>query len=180
MTESLPPERDKTEPLRLMMVQVDDVTGELLGEFVRRAEALGARNIQIVASLTKKGRPGYLVYIDVPASLEAEIAFMLGSELGAWGYRVLQTEHRHFDIGRVTITLETRIAGESRRFPLRLKTVSDGERLLRVKAEFDDVAAICRALRNDGADVPVMVLKAQVESRFSRDHAEGAILALDL
>ena len=60
--------------MRLLMAQVDDVSGELLGEFIRRVEALGARNVQIVSSITKKGRPGYIVYVDVPESLESEVA----------------------------------------------------------------------------------------------------------
>jgi len=150
--------------MRLLMAQVDDVPGEQIGEFIRQAEALGARNVQIVASLTKKGRPGYIIYLDVAADLEIEAGLLLGSELGTWGYRVLAAEHRHFDITRVETTLGVTIGSTAHAFTMRAKTIADGPRVLRVKAEHDDLAAICASLRERGHAVPLAVLKAAVES----------------
>ncbi|MBK8961440.1 MAG: DUF111 family protein [Proteobacteria bacterium] len=88
-----------------MMAQVDDVPGELMGEFILRAEALGARNVQVVPSITKKNRPAYLVYLDVPAALESEAARLLGAELGCCSYRVIEAEHHRFDIARTTVAV---------------------------------------------------------------------------
>jgi uncharacterized protein (DUF111 family) len=166
-------------PMRLMMAQVDDVPGELLGEFIRRAELLGARNVQIVPSVTKKGRPGYIIYVDVPTELEADVALLFGSELGAWGYRVLQAEHHHFEIKRLSVPLEITLGtvgdvGQS--FTIRMKTISNAGKLLRVKAEFDDLSAICRALREAKHQVPIAVLKGAVESLFADQHVAGAPL----
>lgn len=161
--------------LRLMMAQVDDVPGELMGEFICRAEALGARNVQVVSSITKKNRPAYLVYLDVPAALEAAAARLLGAELGCWGYRVLQAEHHHFDIARTTVALTVRRGGVSRQSSMRIKTISNGDERLRVKAEHDDLVSLCAALRDARADrladahadVPLAVLKAAVESQLA-------------
>jgi len=150
--------------MRLLMAQVDDVPGEQIGEFIRQAEALGARNVQVVASVTKKGRPGYVVFLDIAAELETDAGLLLGSELGTWGYRVLAAEHRHFDITRVETALGVTIGGTAHAFTLRAKTIAEGRRLLRVKAEHDDLAAICAALREQGHAVPLAVLKAAVES----------------
>jgi uncharacterized protein (DUF111 family) len=150
--------------MRLLMAQVDDVPGEQIGEFIRQAEALGARNVQVVASLTKKGRPGYIIYLDVAAELETEAGLLLGSELGTWGYRVLAAEHRHFDITRVDTALGVTIGGTAYQFELRAKTIADGPQVLRVKAEHDDLAQIGAALREQGHRVPLAVLKAAVES----------------
>jgi len=155
-----------SEPLSLVMAQVDDVPGELLGEFIRRAEELGARNVQAVASVTKKGRPGYLLYVDVPAALETELGLLLGAELGCWGYRVLAAEHRHFDIERLRMTLVLTLEGTELRWPLRAKTIASGARVLRIKAEHDDLAAICAHLREQGRALPLAVLKAAVETRL--------------
>lgn len=166
------------EPMRLMMAQVDDVPGELLGEFIRRAELLGARNVQVVASVTKKGRPGYLIYVDVPGNLESEVALLFGSELGAWGYRVLQAEHHHFEIKRLSVALEITTGDVSHSFTIRMKTISNAGELLRVKAEYDDLSSICRALREAKHQVPIMVLKASVESQFSDQHIAGAPVRL--
>ncbi|MEQ9062001.1 MAG: pyridinium-3,5-bisthiocarboxylic acid mononucleotide nickel chelatase [Gammaproteobacteria bacterium] len=161
--------------LSLVMAQVDDVPGELLGEFIARAEALGARNVQAVASVTKKGRPGYLLYVDVPAALEHELGLLLAAELGCWGYRVLAAEHRHFDISRRSVTLALELAGAGFRFPLRAKTIGSDGRALRVKAEHDDLAAICAQLREQGHAVPLAVLKAAVETRLRAAPGEDTL-----
>lgn len=150
--------------MRLLMAQVDDVPGEQMGEFIRQAEALGARNVQVVASLTKKGRPGYIIYLDVAAELETEAGLLLGSELGTWGYRVLAAEHRHFDITRIETALGVTIDGTTHAFALRVKTIANGAQVLRVKAEHDDLATIGANLRERGHGVPLAVLKAAVES----------------
>lgn len=158
-----------------MMAQVDDVPGELMGEFIRRAEALGARNVQVVPSITKKNRPAYLVYLDVPAALEAPAARLLGAELGCWGYRVIEAEHHHFDIARTTVALTVHRGGVSREIAMRIKTISDGDDRLRVKAEHDDLVSLCATLREAQtelpaaarADVPLAVLKAAVESQLA-------------
>ena len=153
-----------TDEMRLLMAQVDDVPGELMGEFIRRAEDLGARNVQAVASITKKGRPGYIVYVDVPASREAAIATLFGAELGTWGYRVLAAEHRHFEIERFTVMLDVDVDDQTKTFELGAKKISQAGQFTRIKVEYDDLSRICAALRECGHDVPLAVLKAETES----------------
>lgn len=153
-----------SEALRLLLAQVDDVPGEQMAAFMQAAEDLGVRNLQVVPSLTKKGRPGYMVWLDVPAALEDTAARLLGSELGTWGYRVLAAEHHHFDIRRHTTTLRLTVVGETHTFTLGTKTIAQGAATLRVKAEHDDLAAICQALRARGHAVAQPVLKAAVET----------------
>ncbi len=160
---------------RLLMAQVDDVPGELLGEFMRRVEALGALNVQAVPTVAKKGRPGYLLYIDVPAALEHEVGVLLAAELGTWGYRVLEGQHRHFDIARIDVTLSVSVGGDTHAFQLRAKTISDAGVTLRVKAEHDDLAAIAGRLAEAGQRVPLAVLKAAVESRLHADPARTRV-----
>jgi hypothetical protein len=155
-----------SEEMRLLMAQVDDVPGELMGEFIRRAEMLGARNVQALASITKKGRPGYVVYVDVPAAREADIATLFGAELGTWGYRVIAAEHRHFDIERFTVALDIQLAGEVQTFELGAKKISQAGRFTRIKVEYDDLSRICQTLRAHGHDLPLAVLKAETETRL--------------
>jgi len=152
--------------MRLIMAQVDDVSGELLGEVIQRLERLGARNVQIVSTVTKKGRPGYILYIDVPDELESDVAYLLVSELGTWGYRVLAAEHKHFDIKHIDITLVVVVGDGRYEFDLHLKSISHAGQM-RVKAEHDDLSSICRILREKQQYVPLAVLKAQVESRLT-------------
>jgi len=82
----------------LIIAQVDDASGEVLQDVAERLHAIGARNVQVLASLGKKGRPGHVLMIDVPAQREEDVAKLLAAELGVWGYRVLESRHQHFDI----------------------------------------------------------------------------------
>ena len=79
---------------------------------------------------------------------------------------MLAAEHRHFDIERLRMTLVLTLEGTELRWPLRAKTIASGARVLRIKAEHDDLAAICAHLREQGRALPLAVLKAAVETRL--------------
>jgi uncharacterized protein (DUF111 family) len=79
----------------LLFVQVDHLSGELLGDALEQLYAAGATNVQILSTLTKKGRPGSLITIDVlPDKLEA-VERVVVIELGATGWHRLPTQHVH-------------------------------------------------------------------------------------
>lgn len=147
----------------LLMAQVDDVSGEVMGEFIRRASAVGAKNVQVIPSITKKNRPGYVVYVDTPASLEPEFAELFGAELGTWGYRVIAAEHRHFDIERVDVGVTVQARDFERRFDLRTKRISQPGVFTRIKAEYDDLSQICGTLREAGIPIALADFKADIE-----------------
>ena len=50
---------------QILYVQVDRVDGEAAGYLIEEIYAAGAGNVQLIPSLTKKGRPGYILFIDV-------------------------------------------------------------------------------------------------------------------
>lgn len=148
----------------LLMAQIDDAPGELLGEVMKTLAGMGAKNVQLLSSFAKKGRPGYVLLVDILAEQEAEFAAVLGGDLGVWGYRVLHSDHKHFSIERYATTVEIAFEGLVWSFPMRIKRILDGTRLLRIKAEHDDLAAICSAFRSDGFAMGITVLKAHVEA----------------
>ncbi len=149
--------------LILLMAQVDDAPGELLGEVISRLEALGAKNLQLLSSLTKKGRPGYVLMVDIHADKEEDVAALLADELGIWGYRILHAEHKHFDIEKFETRVTIRHQGKCHQFSLRAKKIYRTGKLLRIKAEHDDLSLIGACLRDAGAALPHAVLKARVE-----------------
>jgi uncharacterized protein (DUF111 family) len=127
----------------LLMTQIDDAPGELLGRVLEQMNEMGARNVQLLSGVGKKGRPGYVLLIDINAEDEAEFAALLAGELGVWGYRVLESQHKHFDIQRYETRLELHWNGTSRRYPLRIKRIFNDGNFMCAKAEHDDLAAIC-------------------------------------
>jgi uncharacterized protein (DUF111 family) len=163
----------------LLLAQIDDAPGELLGHVLEQLDGLGAKNVQLLANIGKKGRPGYTLLVDIDADAEQEVAGLLAGELGIWGYRVLQSEHKHFEFRRATVELEVRRGGVTRAFSVRVKRVFNDGRFLRVKAEHDDLATICRELSRDGEPTYLAVLKSQVEAGLGADEPGGR-LVLDL
>ncbi len=157
-----------SEGLRLLMAQIDDAPGELLGQIVNQMAEMGAKNVQLLSSLGKKGRPGYVLLLDIDAEDETEFAALMAGELGIWGYRVLQSQHKHFDIRRYRTKLEVRRGDDVRVFPLRIKRIFNEGTFMRAKAEHDDLAAICALLGQEN-NVHLTVLKAAVETAVGAD-----------
>ncbi|WFU11870.1 DUF111 family protein (plasmid) [Rhizobium sp. CB3090] len=148
----------------LIMAQIDDVPGELLGHVIDKMTEMGAKNVQLLSSLGKKGRPSYVLLVDIKAEDEPDFAALLVGDLGIWGYRVLESQHKHFDIRRYQTTLELRWGEEIRRFPLRIKRILNEGVFLRAKAEHDDLAAISQE-----TGLSVAVLKAAIETAVGTD-----------
>lgn len=162
----------------LLMAQIDDAPGELLGRVMTQMTELGAKNIQLLSSLAKKGRPGYVLLVDILAEDEPDFAALLVGELGIWGYRVLQSQHKHFDIRRYRTELRLRWTGNEHRVEIGLKRILGGGAFMRVKAEHDELAKICESL-SGRCHLPLSVLKAAVETAAGTDEP-GPILDVDL
>lgn len=158
----------------LLMVQVDDATGEVLQDVCEQLHRAGARNVQLLASLGKKGRPAHVLLIDIDAALEDEIALLLGMELGAWGYRVLESRHRHFDIRLGRRRLRLRFGTTHESFDLGCKEIRAGERLLAIKVEHDHLVVLRERLSAAGTPVALRTLRAALETAL-RASSDGVI-----
>ena len=146
----------------LLMAQIDDAPGELLGSVIQQMSEMGAKNVQLLSSFGKKGRPGYVLLIDINAEDETDFAVLLAAELGIWGYRVLESQHKHFDVRHYSTQLELHWNGTSRRYPLRIKRILCDGHFMRAKAEHDDLVAICAGAATTRR-LPLAVLKSATE-----------------
>ncbi|MEM6940829.1 MAG: nickel insertion protein [Pseudomonadota bacterium] len=160
----------------LLMVQVDDATGEVLGEVMQQAAEMGAKNVQLLSSQTKKGRPGHVLMLDVLADQETEFAALLVGELGVWGYRVLHSYHKHFEIERHTADVNVQVPGQpSRSSEVRIKRILQSGTCIRIKAEFDDLRDLCAVLKADGVPISISVLKSHIETAIGTRIPDGPI-----
>jgi hypothetical protein len=153
----------------LILAQVDDATGEVLQDVMERLHRAGSRNVQLLASLAKKGRPGHVLLIDVPAAREDDVALVLGTELGVWGYRVVESSHRHFDIHLLNKPLRVRVADEMLTFEVGWKRIEKEGCLLAVKIEHDHLASLRDELERKGVQVSLRWLRANLEQQLSKD-----------
>ena len=147
----------------LILVQIDDRSGEVLGHALEELMSLGARNVEVLSSVTKKGRPGCVLLIDLEASEEAGVAAYLAAELGSWGYHVLETQHRHFETVLEDRSVIVTCGAQSRTFSMPCKFFSHDGKLLRVKVERSDVEAVQRFVSETDAACSTDTVRSRLE-----------------
>ena len=134
------------QPVVLLEANVDDVTGEVLAHTITRVLDAGAHDAWITPVVMKKGRPAHTIHALCDPVLAAQVTEVITVETGTLGVRGHRIER--WPAARDITTVE--VAGQ----PVRVK-VSPG----RVKAEFDDAAAVA-----EGSNRPVREVLAEAES----------------
>ena len=122
------------QPVSLLEVNVDDVTGEVLAGAVSALLEAGAHDAWVTPIVMKKGRPAYTVSALADPALAEQVSLVLMKETGSLGVR--QARLDRWPSARQAAEVE--VGG----VPVRVK-VSAG----RVKVEHDDAA---RAARRTG------------------------------
>lgn len=163
---------------KLIIAQVDHASGELIGQAIQDLISAGAKNVQLLQTLTKKGRPGYLMMIDSSEEKVASIVTYLAQELNIWGYYILDSKHVHFDISfqEKPVLL---LAGEHRYlYLLKPKYVKDGERILSIKVDHSQLLEIHKIFKGWGYQIPIHVLRVRLEALLYSDNNEELYLQM--
>ncbi len=151
----------------LLMITVDNVSGEVIPYLIETAIERGAKNMHVVPAITKKGRPEYLLFVDVDeSSLEPVVGFLL-AELGSLGYRVIRDEHVPSDyiIDQVEVDLSTLGIAISRLVHIKVIKRQDGS-ILTANLEYEDLRSLTEDLNGDAVKIPMMKLKSMIEGRY--------------
>lgn len=144
--------RDEVEVLE---TNVDNVTGEVLGELIEVLMAEGAKDVAIVPMLMKKGRPGYLVKVMTASQDAARLAYRIMEETGSLGVRVMHVKHRYI-AAREEKRVKVRIKGLEREVNVKVGKDARGN-VLNVAAEFEDVKRLARELKMPVKEVTKVV-----------------------
>ena len=80
----------------LLLVQLDHLTGEDIGWAMEADGLPGIRNRNLISTLTKKGRMGHLLLLDVDPEAEADVGRFLLESLTTSGYHRIETRHVHY------------------------------------------------------------------------------------
>jgi uncharacterized protein (TIGR00299 family) protein len=152
-------ESDAGQPVAVLEVTVDDVTGEQLAHTVAALLDAGAHDAWLAPVMMKKGRPGHVVHVLCDPVRVPELRAVLRSGTGSLGVRMTVAERwpAARSIGSVVVDGQL----------IRVKVSAD-----RVKAEHDDVAV---AARRTG--LPLRELAARAEATWDADHGRGRIAA---
>jgi len=135
-----------TQEVSIIETDVDDISGEILGNFINKLQNENILDIQIIPSITKKNRPSYIIQILCYPEYTTTLIEKSIHELGTLGVR-------YNTINRVCVDriMEQRtIEIEGRRFDVNFKIsyiASDkGKEVVNIKPEFEDIKKISEDL----------------------------------
>lgn len=144
-----------------IVVNLDDVTGEVLGDAQRTLMQAGALDVWTSAIQMKKGRPGVMLSLlcentkrDELARLMIELTGSFGVRFRDWGRVVLDRRH---------VTVDTRYGR------LRVKVGELGGKIVAASPEFEDVKKMAHEA---GASVREVMDAAQSAAHIWRE-AQG-------
>lgn len=144
------------QPVMLLEVNVDDITGEQLADAVQALLDAGAHDAWITPIVMKKGRPAHTVSVLADSAVAGDLAQALTRATGSLGVRGRLLERWP------KARLETRVDVDG--LPVRIK-VGAG----RVKVEHDDAV---RVSRQTGRPLPDVISLAQERWRHQQADAD--------
>ncbi len=153
---------------RIILAQVDHVSGEVIGFAIEKLMQIGAHNIQLIPTITKKNRPGNIMIIDTDERHEAGIADFLSRELKVSGYHRIHTRHVFFKVTFVEKHLRLNINGKGKTLKCRFKVIGDPSDPISVDIEHDFVVEVQSVIENNSdAYISLNELRNIIEASFS-------------
>ncbi|MEE9610722.1 MAG: nickel insertion protein [Desulfatiglandales bacterium] len=131
---------------KLIFAQIDHVAGEVLGFAMERLMELGANNVQLIPTITKKNRPGNIIIIDIDAKDEEVMAEFLAKELKVPGYHRINTAHIFHHVSFSKKTLNININGAIEKLQCEIRLMGDPSSPLSVGIEHDFLVKIQKLL----------------------------------
>jgi len=127
--------------VKILETNVDDVSGEVLGNMIEKIMAQGAKDVTISSAITKKGRPTNLVSVICDSDTMNSIMDLLVTETGTLGVRVRTSER--YIVPRAVKTLSVNIQGQNFDVRYKIRDLNNGSHF---KIESDDIKEISSVL----------------------------------
>ena len=162
---------------RLVLAQVDHVTGEVLGFAVDRIMEMGANNVQLIPTITKKSRPGNIIIIDVAPSLEDGIADFLANELKISGYHRINTSHVFHKVSFVEKAVNIHLNGRPIGVQCKFKVIGEPSSPVAVDVEHDFLVELQRVI-SDHCDRYTSLEELRRKIELSFDAANDQITVI--
>ena len=127
--------------VKILETNVDDVSGEILGNLIEKIMEKGAKDVSIYHGITKKGRPTNLVSVICSDENVEKIVDTLVLETGTLGIRI--SESNRFIVPRTIHTISLTLNGNS--FQVNYKK-SSFKGKTDFKIEFDDLKNVSNTI----------------------------------
>ena len=150
--------------VKILETNVDDVSGEILGNLIETIMEKGARDVSIYTGISKKGRPTNLISVICTEENVDKIIDILVMETGTLGIRVLDSNR--FIIPRKIYDVSIVLDGQS--FQVRYKQFSYKQKT-NFKIEFDDLKRISAILDKSIKETELLLRKEIEKLENSND-----------
>ncbi len=158
---------------QLIVTHVDHLSGEVLGFAVERLMALGARNVQLCPTLTKKNRPGHMLLIDGGVDREEALARFLITELKITGYHRIDTTHVFHETTVQKRQVIIRAGTDTASVDCAIKLVGDPKKPLTLSVEHDSLVRVQNHLREHcHVQISLVDLRRRIEARALESSGE--------
>ena len=158
----------------LILVQIDHLSGELLGNVIEDFYDAGAKNVQIVSAITKKNRPAYMIFIDVPFQKADKVENVIIKECGSSGWHRISTCHRHTNVSVQKKQIKIRTEKGYYNFEAEGKVINDDWK--HARPEYENCIKLKKLLlEKEGISIPVKNIQNYLSMLFYGEKNELTI-----
>lgn len=150
--------------VKILETNVDDVSGEILGNLIEKIMTKGARDVSIYSGITKKGRPTNLVSIICSNDTLDQIVDTLVLETGTLGIRI--SDSNRFIVPRTNHDVSLSLNGHTLQVNYK-KSSFKGK--INFKIEFDDLKKISNIIDKPIKETEVLVRKEIEKLEINND-----------
>ncbi|MDE1829319.1 MAG: nickel pincer cofactor biosynthesis protein LarC [Thaumarchaeota archaeon] len=140
--------------VQIIETNVDDVSGEVIGQMIDKLVSIGARDVTVTPAITKKNRPTNIVSVICDSSNLNDMINTIISETGTLGVRV-RASNRYI-VPRTIVSVPITIHG--RNFNVQCKIVKSEDTIKNLKVESDHVKLVSESLGISFRDADALII----------------------
>ena len=144
--------------VKVIETNVDDVSGEILGELVEKLMECGAKDVSIFQGITKKGRPTNLISVICDDEKVEQLSEILIIETGTLGVRISTSER--YVVPRSLNKIRISLIGKSFEISYKKSFFKGNSNF---KIEFNDVNKISKII-NKSIKETELLLRKQIDA----------------
>ncbi|WP_298536088.1 nickel insertion protein [uncultured Methanobrevibacter sp.] len=165
----------------LIMTTIDDLPPEGIPYITDKIMDSGAKNVHIINALTKKGRMEYIVLVDFEEEYFDDISSLLALEFGTIGMKIFKHEHKRFPYELIEKKVLISINDSSLESVAKIKYLfSDDNKLISLKAEYEDLKLLAKDLNQKGYDISFSKLKTIIEAEAYKNPIDSESILISL
>ncbi|GAI13951.1 unnamed protein product, partial [marine sediment metagenome] len=130
------------EPITVLETDVDDVSGEILGNFIKKFEEEDVLDVKILTGITKKSRPGHIIKVMCRPENKFELIEKILEELGTLGVRMNNVQRVCIDRQNKHHKIEIDGKNYELNYKISFIEIEGKKKIINIKPEFEDLKRI--------------------------------------